>query len=156
MTLVMMTVFASCKAEERREPDVQEQAEFKIDIEDLKTIEGPMLEITRTIQEPVPEDIERDYLMTLTYSGEAINPNPVNDACARVTDEEYLTVYRFCIESITNNTYADYYEDVCDGDTYRFVFYDEDGNAHEIYDGYIYDNEELSSVVSIISSYQLD
>ena len=45
--------------------------------------------------------------------------------------------------------FADYYEEVCDGQTYSFVFYDVDGNQHVLYDGYIYENAELNSILDM-------
>jgi hypothetical protein len=67
-----------------------------------------------------------------------------------LTDEDYMTVYSFCVETVRNDTFADYYEEVCDEQTYRFLFYDEDGEEHVLYDGYIYQNDELNSILDIV------
>ena len=124
-------------------------------IEELQEIEGTMLEITSTIRLPVEEGTDIDNTVIVEYDGHAyeVDSNYLN---CTLSDEEYMTIYRFCVESVENNTFADYYEEVCDGVTYRFTFYDEDGEAHLIYDGYIYDNEELQSIINIFGNYYVD
>lgn len=129
------------------------RTEIKVDVDELKTHDGPMLEITSTIQAPVPDDVERVSSIILHYDGTISNPGYPNQCLGLITDEDYSTVYSFCVETVRDNTFADYYEEVCDGQTYRFVFYDEEGESHELYDGYIYDNAELSSVVDLFYAY---
>ena len=40
--------------------------------------------------------------------------------------------------------------------TFTFVYYDENGEAHVLYDGYCYDNKTLNKVRDIIGKYSLD
>jgi hypothetical protein len=164
-TVLMVTGTAACgKAqggrESRRETDSREEyisdnetEATRIVKEDLQTLEGPMLEITCTIQELIPDDMDRDNTKVLGYNGMIMNPDVDGQTWGPVSDEDYMEIYEFCVDSVENDTFADYYEDVCDGQTYRFVFTDEDGNVHEIYDGYIYDNRELSSINALLDSY---
>ena len=117
-----------------------------------------MLVITGYPQEAMPEDMYEKAItrFRLTYKGEAYNPNPVNEVGVKVTDEEYLRIYEFCKEAVAKNKFADYSEDICDGTTYRFVFYDKEGNEYLIYDGYCYDNKELQEIKKLITKYQLE
>ena len=153
MSLIMLTGLTACSdngdtGRSRRRS--HEATEIKVDIEDLKTYDGPMLVITSTIQAPVPEDVERVSSIILHYDGTISNPGYPNQCLGMLTDEDYMTVYSFCVETVRDNTFADYYEEVCDGQTYRFVFYDEEGEEHVLYDGYIYQNAELSSIADIL------
>ena len=124
-------------------------------LEELQSHEGTMLEIVSTVRLPVEEGSDIENTVIVEYSGDAyeVDTNYLN---CHLSDEEYLTIYNFCVESVENDTFADYYEDVCDGITYRFTFYDEDGNAHLIYDGYIYENAELNSIIGIFGNYYID
>lgn len=153
MSLIVLTGLTACSdngdtGRSRRRS--HEATEIKVDIEDLKTYDGPMLVITSTIQAPVPEDVERVSSIILHYDGTISNPGYPNQCLGMLTDEDYMTVYSFCVETVRDNTFADYYEEVCDGQTYRFVFYDEEGEEHVLYDGYIYQNAELSSIADIL------
>ena len=138
-----------------RESGESSETKTESKIEELQELEGPMLEITSTIRLPVEEGTDIDNTLVLEYSGHAYEED-TGWLEGYLTDEEYLTVYNFCIESVENNTFADYYEDACDGVTYRFVFYDENGDAHLIYDGYIYENAELNSIINIFGNYYVD
>lgn len=153
MSLIMLTGLTACSdngdtGRSRRRS--HEATEIKVDIEDLKTYDGPMLEITSTIRMPVPDDVDPNSTSVIYYDGTVNNSYNPNECLGALSDEDYMTVYRFCVETVENDTFADYYEDVCDGQTYRFVFYDEEGEEHVLYDGYIYQNDELSSIVDIV------
>ena len=150
MALVMLAGLASCSTDsgnsERsrgRSSETTETMESKVDIEDLHSYEGPMFEITST------NDADEDNSMVLFYDGTINYSGGPNECLGYLQDEEYMTVYDFCIETVRNDTFADYHEDACDGATYRFVFYDEDGGSHVLYEGYIYQNEELNAIRGI-------
>ena len=152
LTLVMLAGFAACErkhADRKPREDNPVETEYKISIDRLKSYEGPMLVITSTIQAPIPEDVERVSSIILHYDGTISNQGYPNQCLGLITDEDYSTVYSFCVETVRDNTFADYYEEVCDGQTYRFVFYDEEGEKHVLYDGYIYQNDELSAIADI-------
>ena len=154
MSLIMLTGLTACSdnGDTGRSRRLSHEAtEIKVDIEDLKTYDGPMLVITSTIQGPIPVEEERDHSVVLYYDGTVnyLDASP-NECLGALNDEDYMTVYNFCIDTVRNDTFADYYEEVCDGQTYRFVFYDEEGEEHVLYDGYIYQNDELSSIVDIV------
>jgi hypothetical protein len=127
-----------------------EATEIKVDIEDLKTYDGPMLVITSTIQGPIPVEEERDHSVVIYYDGTVnyLDASP-NECLGALNDEDYMTVYNFCIDTVRNDTFADYYEEVCDGQTYSFVFYDVDGDQHVLYDGCMYENAELNAILDM-------
>ena len=117
-----------------------------------------MLVITGYPQEAMTKEMY-DKAVTrwrLTYTGLAYNPNPIEEVGIKVTDEEYRRIYEFCQEAVAKNKFANYSEDVCDGTTYKFVFYDKDGKEHVIYDGYCYDNKELQEIKKLITKYQVE
>ena len=130
----------------------------KADIKQLKQIEGDMLVITGYPQVAMTEEMYKQAItrMRFTYKGVAYNPNPINEEGVTVPDDEYLRIYEFCKDAVAKNKFANYSENVDDGTTYKFVFYDTDGSEHVIYDGYCYDNKELREIMSLISKYQVD
>ena len=130
----------------------------KADISELKKNKGDMLVIVSHPQEAMTEEQYKagTLRMSVTYDGCANNPNPINNSMVKMPDDEYLKIYNFCVEAAENNKFAGYKEDVCDGETYTFTYYDTEGNAHVIYDGYCYDNKELQDIMSLISKYSLD
>ena len=89
-------------------------------------------------------------------AAEPISQNPVNVQGVKMSDDDYLKIYNFCKDAIAKNKFTKYSEDICDGTTYRFVFYDTQGNEHLIYDGYCYDNKELREIKKLISKYRLE
>ena len=156
LTLVMLTGAAACSKTERNSRHGSDEENYKPqEIEELQEIEGPMLEVVSTMRLPVEAGTDIENTVIVEYDGDVyeVDTNYLN---YHLSDEEYMWLYRFCTESVANDIFADYYEDVCDGVTYRFTFYDEDGNAHLIYDGYIYENEELQSVIDIYGNYYVD
>lgn len=153
MMFGMLAGITACREnrDHRRDRDRESsRTELKVDVDTLKTYDGPMLEITSTIRMPLPDDVDPNSTSVLYYDGTVNNSYNPNECLGTLSDEDYMTVYRFCVETVENDTFADYYEDVCDGQTYRFVFYDEEGNPYVLYDGYIYENDELSSIVDMI------
>lgn len=153
MSLIMLTGLTACSDNGdtgRTRRRSHEATEIKVDIEDLKTYDGPMLVITSTIQGPIPVEEERDHSVVIYYDGTVnyLDASP-NECLGALNDEDYMTVYNFCIDTVRNDTFADYYEEVCDGQTYSFVFYDIDGNQHVLYDGYMYENAELNAILDM-------
>lgn len=130
----------------------------KTDIEELKKNDGVMLVITRTPQVAMTkEQFEKACTsQTVTYKGEAFNPNPVTKAGVMMSDEDYREIYKFCVNNVRWNKFKHYKEDVCDGETYTFTFYDTDGEKHVIYSGYIYSNKELKKIRGIVSGYTIE
>lgn len=149
MTLVLVFGMAGC---------FKHPAATKSDIKELKKNNGNMLVIISYPQEAMTEEqFEAGTLrMSVSYSGYAYNPNPFNNSKVRIPDDEYLKIYNFCVESTNKNKFAEYKEDVCDGNTFSFTFIDTEGNAHVIYSGYCYDNKELLDIMGMISKYSID
>lgn len=131
----------------------------KVDINELKKIEGPMLEVERVPQGPMTEEEFEMYntITTITYEGKISIPgNPVQMSAIDMKDEDYLTVYNFCTDAVKTDKFKDYKEDVVDGDIYIYTFYDENGTAHKFYEGYIYENKDLKKLNDAISNYSID
>ena len=152
--VLMMASAAACdKRGQESQGAVRETETQKIDINELHSLEGHMLEVTATVSDPYYVGTS-----TVTYSGDVSVPNPVNDYWLTMSDEDYLFIYNFCIDAYENNTYAGASEpeSVMDGTNYRFVYYDADGNAHELYNGPITNNETLTAVVETIGNYSVD
>lgn len=130
----------------------------KPDISELQSLKGDLLVIVSQPQEAMPpEEYEKAVTrMSVTYDGYAINPNPFNNSKVKMPDDEYLKIYNFCYEVAADNRFAGYSEDICDGTTYTFTYYDTEGKAHVLYDGYCYDNKELQDIMKLIRKYSLD
>ena len=149
--LMMVSSTACDKRGQESQGAVRETETQKIDINELHSLEGPMLEVTATVSDPYYVGTS-----TVTYSGDVSVPNPVNDYWLTMSDEDYLFIYNFCIDAYENNGYAGSSESVMDGTIYRFVYYDADGNAHELYNGVITNDETLTAVVATIGNYSVD
>lgn len=128
------------------------------DITELQKNKGDMLVIRSYPQGPFTEAEYEDsvFRMSVTYDGYANNPNHVNDPLVKMSDDDYMKIYEFCVEATEDNRFEDYKEDVCDGETYAFVYYDTEGEAHVIYRGYCYENDELQDIMYTIRQYSLD
>ena len=142
MVMVMALGMASCNKDE-------------VDINELQKHDGVMLTITRHPQEAMTIEDQRanTTVQKVTYDGLAYNPNPVNKDGIKMSDEDYLKIYEFCIKNVEKSKFKNYSEDVCDGDTYTFTFYDLDGKPTVIYDGYCYSNEDLQDIKKTIQKY---
>ena len=129
-----------------------------VDLDELKKNDGDMLVITRhNAGECTKEEYEASiYSVSVSYSGIAYNPNPVCDGHTGMSDSDLRFLYEFCIDAYENETFKDYKEDVCDGTTYSFVYYDLDGNAHTLYSGYCYENEALKKAYETITNYAFE
>ena len=130
----------------------------KVDIKELKQHKGDMLVITACPQGPMTEEEfnMRSSSIRLSYSGTAYIPNPIEEQQINMPDDEYLKIYNFCRKATAENRFANYSEQVEDGTTYNFTYYDLEGNAYVIYDGYCYENKELRDIMSLITKYQVD
>lgn len=130
----------------------------RINIEELQKNEGPMLVISCHPQEAMTKEQydNAKYEMSVTYDGCVNLPNSFNPTGLKMTDEDYIKIYKFCTKNAEKSKFAKYKEDVCDGETYTFTYYDLDGNPHVIYDGYCYNNDELQDIMNTITYYQVD
>ena len=125
-------------------------AATETNIENLKKNDGNMLEITSCSD---AEDIHTSYV---TYGGGVYVSGSGANGELTMSDEDYMFIYKSCVDAYENDSFADYSEDVCDGTSYKFVFYDTDGVAHELYTGYIDDNKDLQEINSRIGYYCID
>ena len=110
-----------------------------------------MLEVTAYVSEP-----QGEYTSYVTYDGGVYVSGTGANGEVSISDEDYLFIYNFCVDAYENDRFANYSEDVCDGTTYKFVFYDTDGVAHTLYSGYCYENEALQEINSRIGYYCID
>lgn len=147
MTAVLLSGIAGCRNN-------------KADIKELQKNKGVMLEIRGYPQEEMTEE---DYqaacfvmVQTVYYDGTAYNADSLNTPGVKMTDEDYLKIYNFCMDNLKNNKFSNYSEDVCDGDTYKFTYYDVNGDPTVIYDGYCYGNKELQDIKATVGMYSLD
>ena len=154
LAAALLTGIASCSAKSPRKT----REEPEVNIAELHKISGPLLEVKIIPSgEMTREQFEAaSNTMTVTYSGDVILPNPVQKAVLEMSDEDFVSIYEFCIDCYEHDKYANYSEDVCDGTQYSFIYYDQDGQSHKLYSGYIYGNDELSRVVEIVSGYMIE
>ena len=130
----------------------------KPDINELTKNKGDMLVITAHPQMAMTKEQYKEGIlrMSVSYEGYANNPNPINNSEVKLPEDEYLKIYNFCVDAAAKNKFAGYEERVCDGETYTFTYYDTEGTAHVLYDGYCYENKELQDIMNMISKYSLD
>ena len=115
--------------------------------DDLKDNKGTMLVIDCYI-------VEWGYSLEYSVTYDGLVYTPYNYGM-QMSDRDLLCIYNFCVNA-SDGRYDSYSEDVCDGETYTYTFYDTDGKAHELYSGYCYDNDELMKALGILSYYQCD
>jgi len=153
LVIVLAMSMTACSKSRRTHKE-----EPEINIEEIKKTKGTMLEVhVIPSGEMTREEFESgSKTLKVTYAGAAINPNPVSDNGVMMSDEDYLSIYEFCLDCAETNKYADYKEDACDGTQYSFTYYDVNGQKHNLYSGYIYGDHELNRVVEIISKYSVD
>ena len=127
----------------------------KISIEDIKENDGVMLEIVCTPRLPMPEDEFRKSYIYVDYSGRTYDPD--QGISALLKDKDLMTIYEFCVDAYENNTFDGYNEEVCDGVTYEFTFFDTDGEAHVIFeDAYCYNNLKIQKIFNVLGKYSYD
>ncbi len=133
-----------------------DEADFTSEIPD----EGLMLDTVVRFWEPIDYSTDNicgleyvisydktiEYYELYTLSGRKLISSD------KMSDYEFKRILEFCLVAKRDDPYKDYSEDVCDGETWTFVFYDGDGESILIYDGYIYDHFGLSSTATLISS----
>ena len=120
-------------------------------IENLKKNEGNMLEVTAYVSDP-----QGVYTSYITYGGGVYVSGSGANCEVSMSDEDYMFIYDLCVDAYENDRFTDYSEECDDGTTYKFVFYDTDGVAHELYSGYCYENEALQEINSRIGYYCID
>ena len=130
-----------------------EAKEAPTKIEELQKLEGNMLVIESTIRAPLPDDYDPNGYIVVTYDGKVYDSDPYNGDEFEMRDEDYMKIYEFCVEAAKTDKFAGYSEDVCDGVTYKFTYYDTDGEEFVVYDGYCYDNADLQDIVVLVEGY---
>ncbi len=170
--------FTGCKASEKKIVDKRDDSTGKTEpvttqtepptptpvptksIDELKTIEGPMLTVSCEVVGPLNyyEDEARDRVYTLYYDGtlERISYHAVSDpikSTVTIPDDAYLDFYLFCLEYGDSSAFAGYSEDVNDGEIFGFAYRDENGKDHHIYGGYCYQVKELMDIVHQVAGY---
>lgn len=130
----------------------------EVNIEELKKNEGVMLTIrAASCASMTSEEQEHSgHTMSVTYGGCACNPNPVSDSNVDMSDEDYVKVYRFCVDAVSTGKFDKYKENADDGTKYTFTFYDTEGTEHRIYQGYCYSNAELWGIIELVAGYSVD
>lgn len=72
----------------------------------------------------------------------------------KASEDDYMAIYNWCKEAYMEDTFADYSKDECDdGILWRILYNDPDKEPFEIYYGCICENEELSAMADLITSY---
>ena len=133
---------------------------ISIDIDELKTNEGLMFYAGNGNAGLVcsMEDYWSGDSFYVYYDGKIEMSRTYNlsgtvtDEC-EISDEDYEKIYEFAYNAYINESFKDYEEDVCDGDTWYFKFSDSEGE-HTIYSGYAYNNEEMNDIKDILDKYQ--
>lgn len=156
LTILMIAVLtlsiAGCDGNKTR----KSRKSNRINIEEIQKNQGTLLVIKNHPQEAMTtEDYENScYEVTISYDGYVKLPR--NQDSLKMKDEDFAKIYEFCTANADKSKFADYKEDVCDGETYTFTYYDTDGNPHVIYSGYCYSNKELQDILDTAYDYQLD
>ena len=156
LTVVMIAVLALSIAGCGSARTGRNRKSSKIKIEEIQQNKGTMLVIRNHPQEAMTkEDYDRScYEITISYDGYVKLPGNLDSL--KMEDEDFVKIYEFCTKNAEKSKFANYSEDVCDGETYTCTHYDTDGNPHVIYDGYCYNNNDLQDILNTAYNYQLD
>lgn len=139
-------------------------SEPSIDLTELKSRDGVMLDISYSVEGPIDyydDDRVTGGCFSICWDGTISRTNTrlssgeTEQESEVLSDEDYITVYRFAEDAYINDTYRDYSEnDVCDGLTYGFTYYPPDkDNGVLLYGGYCYSNDALNGIVDLAYSY---
>ena len=156
MTAVMLLGTAGCtdtgsgKSGKGKDKDSKDNGEK---IEELQKLEGDMFVLESYIRAPIPDDMDPTTEYRVTYDGYVYCDSEYSTGPAKLSDEDYMELYWFCVHAVKTDEFSKYYEDVCDGETYKFTYYDADGEEFVIYDGYCYDNDDLQDIVVLVEGY---
>ena len=155
MIAVLALTMAGCKSDNGKGRERRKKEKQKVNIEEIQKNKGELLVIKYSSMGERTEDYDPSQSQfSVSYSG--YTHIPFNTTNLKMSDEDYLKIYNFCIYNADGSGFKDYKEDVCDGTSYTFIYYDTDGNEHIIYSGYCYENEELKGIIDTIGSYSVD
>ena len=133
----------------------EEQFDFSYALPD----EGIMLDAVVSYWEPIDWSTDNvcgekyvvNYDKTLDYYYLYTISEPELIKTVEVSDYDFQQILEFCLWSKKDNPFKDYSEDnVCDGETWAFTYYDEESAPFLIYDGYTYSNYDLYSFTDIL------
>lgn len=133
--------------------DIEVTMDVPVTADDLQKLEGDMFVLESTICEPIPDDMDPTTEYRVTYDGYVYCDSEYSTGPAKLSDEDYMELYWFCVHAVKTDEFSKYYEDVCDGDTYKFTYYDTDGEEFVVYDGYCYDNADLQDIIALVTGY---
>jgi len=160
LMIAMLTGCPAEKAKVTRETTVESIRE--IDLTELRSREGCMLRVSNgNCGEMCSADDEwSSTSYTINWDGTiSRNVNYVVSGCitdeaVTLSEEDYLTIYRFAESAYENETFADYSENVCDGESWSYYYHPD--NSEEsvcLYGGYAYNNDALCKIQEIVKSY---
>lgn len=136
-----------------KDKDIEVTMAAPVTADDLQKLEGDMFVLESTICEPIPDYMDPTTEYRVTYDGYVYCDSEYSTGPAKLSDEDYMELYWFCVHAVKTDEFSKYYEDVCDGDTYKFTYYDQDGEEFVIYDGYCYDNADLQAIIALVTGY---
>ena len=155
MIAVLALTMAGCKSDNGKGRERRKKEKQKVNIEEIQKNEGTLLVIRFSSMGERTEDYDPSQSqLSVSYSG--YTHIPYNPNSLKMSDKDFLKIYNFCIYNADGSTFEGYKEDVCDGTSYSFIYYDTDGNEHVIYSGYCYQNEELRDIIDTVGSYSVD
>ena len=138
----------------------------KADINELQSREGVMLKISSSCHHPYnwspngPIDRHEGDSYTIYWNGTvektawySISENIVLDGVS-LSSEDYMYLYDFAEDAYLNDSFEGYREEICDGQTYSFMYYPaDDDEPKDLYSGYCEDNEKLQGAINVVSKY---
>ena len=122
--------------------------------------DGVMLEAVVSFWEPIDWSTDNvcgekyvvNFDKTIDYYYLYTISEPELIKTVEVDDYDFRQILEFCLWSKKDNPFKDYSEDnVCDGETWAFTYYDGESEPFLIYDGYIYSNWDMTSFSEILA-----
>lgn len=134
--------------------DFEPEPEYTI--QELKLRDGVMAKFS-VFDAGAEEDHKTVYVLQwrgsldkYIYDKDQVVAYELNKASA----DDYMAIYNWCKEAYMEDIFADYSKDECDdGILWRILYNDPDKEPFEIYYGCICENEELSAMADLITSY---
>ncbi|MDD6216363.1 MAG: hypothetical protein PUB28_06375 [Roseburia sp.] len=135
--------------------------EKDVDIDELKTHDETMFCAIHSNWGEVSK--LEDYWVSTTYIvhydgtlevTEEYNLSGETTKKTQLADEDLMSIYLFAYNAANNHTFSKAHVDASDGSNWSFTFYDLDGNASDIYNGYTYGIKKLEAVQELLEEYE--
>ena len=162
---LMIAVLTGCPVKGKEKDITTIETIAEVGLSELQAREGCMLRVSKgNCGEMCNTDDEwSSTSYEISWDGKIVrNVNymlsgSITNEAVTLSEEDYMTLFRFAESAYINESYAEYSEQAADGASWSYVYFPEDcEDSVCLYRGYAYSNEELCQIQEIVKSYFSD